>query len=106
MCSSDLNIPVPPGPGTPYGCFDFFCICHMVPHFCEEQKVKIICINHALSFGYLIKICKESDDLDKTEGEAEGSSDHAIKAYTPPWMRPTGCASESSSVQPLVRCLI
>ncbi|CAM0885150.1 unnamed protein product [Alopecurus aequalis] len=53
-----------------------------------------------------VQICKENDDLDKTEVEAEGSSDHAIKAYTPPWMRLTGCSSESSSVQPLVRCLI
>jgi hypothetical protein len=64
------------------------------------------CNNRALSFGCLMKICKENDDLDKTEGDAQGSSDHAIKAYTPPWMRPTGCSSESSSVQPLVRCLI
>ncbi|CAM0885151.1 unnamed protein product [Alopecurus aequalis] len=53
-----------------------------------------------------VQICKESDDLDKTEVEAAGSSDHAIRAYMPPWMRLTGCSAESSSVQPLVRCLI
>lgn len=53
-----------------------------------------------------VQICKENDDLDKTEGAAEGSSDHAIRAYTPPWMRPMQCSSESSSVQPLVRCFV
>ncbi|XP_048567454.1 CSC1-like protein At3g54510 [Triticum urartu] len=53
-----------------------------------------------------IQICKDNDDLDKTEGEAECSSEHAVRAYTPPWMRPTGSSPESSSVQPLVRCLI
>lgn len=53
-----------------------------------------------------VQICKENDDLDKTEGETEGSSDHAVNAYTPPWMRPTDCCSESSSVQPLVDCSI
>ncbi|KAM3335836.1 hypothetical protein ACQJBY_030014 [Aegilops geniculata] len=53
-----------------------------------------------------IQICKDNDDLDKTEGEAECSSEHAVRAYTPPWMRPTGSSPESSSVQPLVRCLL
>uniref|UniRef100_A0ACD5WMP7 Uncharacterized protein n=2 Tax=Avena sativa TaxID=4498 RepID=A0ACD5WMP7_AVESA len=53
------------------------------------------------------QICKESDELDKTEGEAvQGSSGRAIKAYTPPWMRVTDSSAESSSVQPLFHCLI
>lgn len=51
-----------------------------------------------VSFGYLHKVAKQSDELDEAEGTTD-ILDRAIGAYKPPWMRPT--ILESTSVQPL-----
>ncbi|KAK3163013.1 hypothetical protein QOZ80_1BG0096520 [Eleusine coracana subsp. coracana] len=46
-----------------------------------------------------VQVAKENDELDETEQITEGSSDNAVSAYKPPWMRPTNL--EFDSVQPL-----
>ena len=61
--SVSSNVPVPPGSGTPYGSLYFFCIFYMIPHSCEEDKVKIIVLIVCFLLGTLLRSARRATTL-------------------------------------------